>query len=66
MKKNSIINLSLMMMLGVSSNVLSAEIETNSALMQAMDKVTGRVNKITVPVYFSNISSRVSLPIISI
>ena len=39
-----------MMMLGVSSNVLSAEIETNSALMQAMDKVTGRVNKITVPV----------------
>ena len=39
-----------MMALGVSSNALSAEIETNSALMQAMDKVTGRVNKITVPV----------------
>ncbi len=50
MKKNSIINLSLMMMLGVSSNAFSTEIETNSALMQAMDKVTGRVNKITVPV----------------
>lgn len=29
---------------------ISAEISTNSALMQAMDKITGRVNKITVPV----------------
>ncbi len=29
---------------------LAAEIPTNAALMQAMDKVTGRVNKITVPV----------------
>lgn len=28
----------------------AAEIATNAALMQAMDKVTGRVNKITVPV----------------
>ncbi|MBP3687761.1 MAG: DUF2155 domain-containing protein [Alphaproteobacteria bacterium] len=28
----------------------AAEIPTNAALMQAMDKVTGRVNKITVPV----------------
>ena len=28
----------------------AAEISTNAALMQAMDKVTGRVNKITVPV----------------
>lgn len=50
MKKNSLLTLSLMMALGMSSNALSAEIETNSALMQAMDKVTGRVNKITVPV----------------
>ena len=50
MRKNSLLTLSLMMALGVSSNALSAEIETNSALMQAMDKVTGRVNKITVPV----------------
>lgn len=30
--------------------VFAAEISTNAALMQAMDKVTGRVNKITVPV----------------
>lgn len=28
----------------------ASEITTNAALMQAMDKVTGRVNKITVPV----------------
>lgn len=28
----------------------AAEISTNAALMQAMDKVTGRVNKMTVPV----------------
>lgn len=42
--------------LGISGFILSSslsmatEIDTNSALMQAMDKVTGRVNKITVPV----------------
>ncbi|MBQ8750375.1 MAG: DUF2155 domain-containing protein [Alphaproteobacteria bacterium] len=42
--------------LGISGLILSSslsmatEIDTNSALMQAMDKVTGRVNKITVPV----------------
>ena len=42
--------------LGISGLILSTsismatEIETNSALMQSMDKVTGRVNKITVPV----------------
>ncbi len=29
---------------------MSAEINTNAALMQAMDKLTGRVNKITIPV----------------
>jgi len=34
----------------LSMPTLAAEIETNAALMQAMDKVTGRVNKITVPV----------------
>lgn len=28
----------------------ATEIETNAALMQAMDKVTGRVNKVTIPV----------------
>ena len=32
------------------SSAIAAEIPTNAALMQAMDKVTGRVNKITVPV----------------
>lgn len=31
-------------------SAVAAEIPTNTALMQAMDKVTGRVNKITVPV----------------
>lgn len=36
--------------LTLSTAAFSAEIETNAALMQAMDKVTGRVNKITVPV----------------
>lgn len=37
--------------LGVMSHAaFAAEISTNAALMQAMDKVTGRVNKITVPV----------------
>lgn len=33
-----------------AGEVCAAEISTNAALMQAMDKVTGRVNKITVPV----------------
>lgn len=36
--------------LTASTSALAAEISTNTALMQAMDKVTGRVNKITVPV----------------
>lgn len=35
-------------LIGISAT--AAEIQTNAALMQAMDKVTGRVNKITVPV----------------
>lgn len=34
----------------LSCNGYAAEINTNSALMQALDKVTGRVSKITVPV----------------
>ena len=34
----------------ISLSAFAAEIPTNAALMQAMDKVTGRVNKITVPV----------------
>ena len=34
----------------ISTAAMAAEIPTNAALMQAMDKVTGRVNKITVPV----------------
>lgn len=33
-----------------AKNAAAAEIPTNAALMQAMDKVTGRVNKITIPV----------------
>ncbi len=33
-----------------SGHAWAAEIATNAALMQAMDKVTGRVNKVTVPV----------------
>jgi hypothetical protein len=36
--------------LGVLQNANAAEIETNSAKMQAMDKITGRVNEIIVPV----------------
>ena len=42
--------LSLLLSLGVFQNVNAAEIETNSAKMQAMDKITGRVNEIIVPV----------------
>lgn len=38
------------MVLCLASAANAAEIATNAALMQAMDKVTGRVNKITVPV----------------
>lgn len=34
----------------IGTAAMAAEISTNAALMQAMDKVTGRVNKITVPV----------------
>lgn len=34
----------------MGTTAVAAEIPTNAALMQAMDKVTGRVNKITVPV----------------
>lgn len=34
----------------VAHSGVAAEIPTNAALMQAMDKVTGRVNKMTIPV----------------
>lgn len=34
----------------IAGTTQAKEISTNAALMQAMDKVTGRVNKITVPV----------------
>lgn len=34
----------------MTGQAMAAEISTNSALMQAMDKVTGRVNKVIVPV----------------
>lgn len=48
--KNKLL-LSLISTISLFSTLASAtEIATNSALMQAMDKITGRVNKITVPV----------------
>ena len=51
MRKNNLSLISTLVAgLTLSTSVFSAEIETNAALMQAMDKVTGRVNKITVPV----------------
>lgn len=51
MKKNNLSLISTLVAgLTLSTPALSEEIETNAALMQAMDKVTGRVNKITVPV----------------
>lgn len=50
MKINKAFVLSLSANICFSTMALSAEISTNSALMQSMDKVTGRVNKITVPV----------------
>lgn len=50
MMKNKIITTSALMFLIAANQVVAAEIPKNAALMQAMDKVTGRVNKITVPV----------------
>lgn len=50
MMKNKIITASALMLLCTANQAMAAEIPTNAALMQAMDKVTGRVNKITVPV----------------
>ena len=49
MKRISFI-LSFILCVSAAYNAQSKEISTNAALMQAMDKVTGRVNKITVPV----------------
>jgi hypothetical protein len=42
--------LSAALSLAIMQNAMASEIETNSAKMQAMDKITGRVNEITVPV----------------
>lgn len=50
MKKNNIIALATATTLFYSMSAGATEISTNAALMQAMDKVTGRVNKIIVPV----------------
>lgn len=50
MKINSILHKTLLFTFCLPLSVQAAEISTNAALMQAMDKVTGRVNKITVPV----------------
>ena len=50
MKKNSVKYTVLSAAILLSLPVCAAEIETNAAVMQAMDKVTGRVNKVTIPV----------------
>lgn len=47
---SKVIQTSAILCLSMINAVNAAEISTNAALMQAMDKVTGRVNKITVPV----------------
>lgn len=49
MKKNSLIAIATATTF-LSFSASATEISTNAALMQAMDKVTGRVNKIIVPV----------------
>lgn len=51
MRKNNIkYTISVLALCLFSYSVKAEEISTNAALMQAMDKVTGRVNKVTVPV----------------
>ncbi len=51
MKRVNFLNCLCITVAGVIPAVAQAkEVATNAALMQAMDKVTGRVNKITVPV----------------
>jgi len=50
MKKSNLKYATLSALLLLSQPVCAAEIETNAAIMQAMDKVTGRVNKVTIPV----------------
>lgn len=50
MKKNSLIAIAAATTTLLSVSASATEISTNAALMQAMDKVTGRVNKIIVPV----------------
>lgn len=50
MKKNNIITIVAATTTFLSFSASATEISTNAALMQAMDKVTGRVNKIIVPV----------------
>ena len=47
---NKISILSLILSLGAVGISNASELETNSAKMQAMDKITGRVNEIIVPV----------------
>lgn len=48
--RNKTLAYSILAGLSIASTAGATEISTNAALMQAMDKVTGRVNKITVPV----------------
>lgn len=50
MKASSFLYKTIFCACSLSFSVHAAEISTNAALMQAMDKVTGRVNKIIVPV----------------
>ena len=50
MKKNNFIAIAAAAALFSGFSAEATEISTNAALMQAMDKVTGRVNKIIVPV----------------
>ncbi|MBR5154122.1 MAG: DUF2155 domain-containing protein [Alphaproteobacteria bacterium] len=50
MKINNKYILSAMLSILTISSAYSKEITTNAALMQSMDKLTGRVKKITVPV----------------
>lgn len=51
MKKKSSLKWQMLLAVSLFSLPVAAEeIKTSAALMQAMDKVTGRVNKITVPV----------------
>lgn len=50
MKNRLLFNVGCLLLIFVANSGYSKEITTNTAIMQAMDKITGRVNKISVPV----------------